>query len=100
MQGTDLNVDECFRIIDAFVRNFSPTDDATESFYLERLRTCHENPYAHFELDCGHLFDYRPTRVLYHQLVQSPQEILPIFEQVVRQIFVELCTFSSLIHLL
>lgn len=55
--------------------------------YLNRLRLTGE---TNLNLDALNLLAYRPTKKLYHQLVNYPQEVIPIMDQVLRDVMIEL----------
>ncbi|OCF45555.1 minichromosome maintenance protein 4 (cell division control protein 54) [Kwoniella heveanensis CBS 569] len=54
--------------------------------YLRRLRLTGE---TNLNLDALNLLAYPPTKKLYHQLVNYPQEVIPIMDQVLRDVLIE-----------
>ncbi|WVO18176.1 hypothetical protein L204_105879 [Cryptococcus depauperatus] len=67
-----------------------PVDKADSPLYetyLHRLRYTGE---TNLNLDALNLLSFRPTKKLYHQLVNYPQEVIPIMDQVLRDVMIEL----------
>jgi DNA replication licensing factor MCM4 len=54
--------------------------------YLKQLRETGE---TNLNLDATNLLAYPTTKRLYHQLINYPQEVIPIMDQVLRDIMVE-----------
>jgi DNA replication licensing factor MCM4 len=54
--------------------------------YLKQLR---ETGQTNLNLDALNLLSYPPTKKLYHQLVNYPQEVIPIMDQVLRDVMIE-----------
>jgi DNA replication licensing factor MCM4 len=54
--------------------------------YLRQLR---ETGQTNLNLDATNLLAYPPTKRLYHQLVNYPQEIVPMLDQVLKDVMVE-----------
>ena len=48
-----------------------------------------QNQIYSMNLDCQKLKDYEHSRKLYHQLVTYPQEVIPLMDHVLTEIFVE-----------
>ncbi|ODN77829.1 hypothetical protein L202_04947 [Cryptococcus amylolentus CBS 6039] len=55
--------------------------------YLGRLRETGE---TNLNLDALNLLAYNPSKKLYHQLINYPQEVIPIMDQVLRDVMIEL----------
>ncbi|KAK4689645.1 DNA replication licensing factor MCM4, partial [Tremellales sp. Uapishka_1] len=55
--------------------------------YLTQLRLTGQ---TNLNLDAINLLSYPPSKKLYQQLVSYPQEIIPIFDQVLRDVMIEL----------
>ncbi|WVQ86199.1 hypothetical protein IAT38_008367 [Cryptococcus sp. DSM 104549] len=55
--------------------------------YMRRLR---ETTETSLNLDALNLLSYPPTKKLYHQLINFPQEVVPIMDQVLKDVMVEL----------
>ena len=54
--------------------------------YLKQLR---ETGQTNLNLDAINLLAYPPTKKLYHQLINYPQEVIPIMDQVLRDVMIE-----------
>lgn len=54
--------------------------------YLSQLR---ETGQTNLNLDALNLLAYPPTKKLYHQLANYPQEVIPIMDQVLRDVMIE-----------
>ncbi|ORX40870.1 MCM2/3/5 family-domain-containing protein [Kockovaella imperatae] len=54
--------------------------------YLRQLRETGQNI---LNLDSINLLAYPPTKKLYHQLINYPQEVVPIMDQVLRDVMIE-----------
>ncbi|EIW69298.1 hypothetical protein TREMEDRAFT_30971 [Tremella mesenterica DSM 1558] len=55
--------------------------------YLKQLRLTGQ---TNLNLDALNLLSYGPTKKLYHQLVNYPQEVIPIMDQVLRDVMIEM----------
>ena len=55
--------------------------------YLHQLRLTGQ---TNLNLDALNLLSYGPTKKLYHQLVNYPQEVIPIMDQVLRDVMIEM----------
>jgi len=60
-----------------------------ETLYERYLRQLHETAQTNLNLDAVNLLAYPPTKKLYHQLLNYPQEVIPIMDQVLRDIMIE-----------
>jgi hypothetical protein len=79
-----VNVNDTRQRFKRFVHNFEKADaDAALPFYLNMLQLMIEKEAVAFNLDCHNLHDFDPE--LYNQLVQYPQEVIPIFDFVVQE---------------
>ena len=61
-----------------------------ETLYERYLRQLRETGQTNLNLDAINLLAYPPTKKLYHQLINYPQEVIPIMDQVLRDIMIEL----------
>lgn len=66
-----------------------PTNKAEEVLYERYLRQLRETGQTNLNLDAMNLHSYPPTKKLYHQLVNYPQEVIPIMDQVLRDVMIE-----------
>lgn len=55
--------------------------------YLNQLR---QTGQSNLNLDAINLLAYPPTKKIYHQLVNFPQEVVPIMDQVLRDVMIEM----------
>lgn len=61
-------------------------DEHEQPVYLEQLHRIRREQSGAVQLDCQHLFYHSPAcQKLYHQLVQFPQEIVPLMDLLVNQ---------------
>lgn len=63
---------------------------ANETLYLTYLRTMRLTQQTNLNLDSLNLLSYPPTKKLYHQLIAYPQEVIPIMDQVLKDLMIEL----------
>ena len=55
--------------------------------YLRLLHEIEESQVLNLNIDCQDLYCFEPTRKLYVQLIRYPQEMIPIMDLVVDQVF-------------
>ena len=65
------------------------TAQGEELLYEKYLRQLRETGQTNLNLDAINLLAYPPTKKLYHQLVNYPQEVIPIMDQVLRDVMIE-----------
>jgi len=65
------------------------TGKAEEVLYERYLKQLRETGQTNLNLDSVNLLSYPPTKKLYHQLVNYPQEVIPIMDQVLRDVMIE-----------
>jgi DNA replication licensing factor MCM4 len=63
---------------------------ANETLYLTYLRTMRLTQQTNLNLDSLNLSSFPPTRKLYQQLIAYPQEVIPIMDQVLKDVMIEL----------
>ena len=63
---------------------------ANETLYLTYIRTMRMTQQTNLNLDAINLLSYPPTKKLYHQLIAYPQEVIPIMDQVLKDLMIEL----------
>lgn len=66
-----------------------PTHKADEVLYERYLKQLRETGQTNLNLDAVNLLSYPPTKKLYHQLINYPQEVIPIMDQVLRDVLIE-----------
>lgn len=106
--GTTVSIEDSFVSFNDFLRNFTKkyrmyqdglsdddirdAPDAGSKPYLEALETMLLLGTTRLYLDISDLKLYPPTRKLWHQLVLYPQEIVPVMDQAVKDVILELAT--------
>ena len=85
--GTLVNVQDVRQRFRRFVEHFELASREGTSHYDAKLRECFEKEDFQLDLDCKHLHAYDPH--LYKLLVAYPQEMIPIFDEVANEHFVE-----------
>ncbi len=83
--GTTINVDQCYRNFRNFLQQFTVGDDF-EPYYLRQLEILHRVSRHVLNLNCSHLCNFGAANILYQQLVEFPQEVIPILDLVVNDI--------------
>ena len=66
------------------------TAKGNEKLYERYLRTMRDTTQTCLNLDALNLVAYPPTKKLYYQLLAYPQEVVPIMNQVLRDVMVDL----------
>ena len=69
-----------------FIRTFTVGNDL-EAFYIRQLEILYRIGEYALNLDCCHLYNNPRTRTLYEQLIKYPQEMIPVLDHVVNEIF-------------
>ncbi|GBC08729.1 hypothetical protein RclHR1_08340015 [Rhizophagus clarus] len=91
--GTTIKVEEVRKSFKKFLKEFKLSDQnhrSDEPFYIEYLKTIEKTEEFKFNLDTQHLLAFEDTHKLYYQIVRYPQEIIPILDYVVAQMYTEL----------
>jgi DNA replication licensing factor MCM4 len=110
--GTTVSIDDTFAAFKDFLRNFTKkyrmyrdgssdadvqsAPDADSKPYLEALETMLLLGNTRLYLDISDLNLYPPTRKLWHQIQAYPQEIVPVMDQSVHDLMVELARAETL----
>lgn len=87
MWGTTVNVHETQQRFRRFIEHFELAGKPGVSHYDQKLREIREKEVYQLDLDCKHLDAYDPH--LYKLLVAYPQEMIPLFDVVANEHFVE-----------
>ncbi|KAJ2726445.1 MCM DNA helicase complex subunit [Coemansia sp. Benny D115] len=96
--GTIVHVREVMSTFRDFLLHFSPrhrapadgsTMDLDEAVYPQVLRRMHEAEVYQLNLDAQNLLAYPPSQHLYRQLVNYPEEVVPIMDYVLAELFLE-----------
>ncbi|KAF5003786.1 hypothetical protein FDECE_9681 [Fusarium decemcellulare] len=110
--GTTVSINDTFSAFKDFLRNFTQkyrmyrdgvsdaevqaAPDAESKPYMEALENMLLLGAQRLYLNCSDLNLYPPTRKLFHQLQAYPQEIVPIMDQSVHDMMVELARAETL----
>jgi DNA replication licensing factor MCM4 len=102
--GTDVHVNECKRRFIAFIKKFHlnveeanlEDVDPTKPFYMQKLEEIHllERPFLN--VDCLHMKQIDKT--MYLQLLAYPQEVIPIFDIAINELFFTIYEDDTLPH--
>ena len=82
-----VNVHETQQRFRRFIEHFELAEQPGVSHYDRKLREIREKENYQLDLDCKHLDGYDPH--LYKLLVSYPQEMIPLFDVVANEHFVE-----------
>ena len=72
----------------SFLETFSVGNEF-EAHYLKQLEVLHRVGTYTLNINCRHLYNNPGTRTLYGQLKRFPQEILPLFDFVANDVFLQ-----------
>lgn len=64
-------------------------------YYVEQLNHMRELGVKGLNLDAKNLLSYPPTKKLYHQLLNYPQEVIPIMDQTIKDCMVQIATDNN-----
>ncbi|CAF2507269.1 unnamed protein product [Rotaria sp. Silwood2] len=102
--GTDVHVNECKRRFITFLKKFHLNIeeanlegvDPTKPFYMQKLEEIHliERPFLN--VDCAHIKQIDKTML--NQLIAYPQEVIPIFDIAVNELFFTIYEDDTLPH--
>jgi hypothetical protein len=88
--GTDVNVQDTQALFRHFFENFvEPGAEAGMLKYVRLLDAAARSGRGHLNLDCQDLLAVPATVRLYGDLVRYPQEVIPIFDDVVNTLYLE-----------
>eukprot|EP00605_Chrysophyceae_sp_TOSAG23-4_P001780 GSChrysophyteH1.ASY1.ANO1.1969.1 assembled CDS len=79
--GTNINSRTCASAFERFIEEFTINNEF-EPHYMRQLEILHRLDRHVLNLSCKHLRSYPPAAELYAQLVDFPQEIIPIMDLV------------------
>ena len=102
--GTTINVNDTMTAFRRFLHEFEGSQsqedvpEMSEPYYMRVLAEIKVSQVYNINIDCKNLYNFHPTRRLYKQLLQYPQEIIPIMDLVVHQQFTQLYGESELQH--
>lgn len=93
--GTDVVVDKCRTKFQNFIETFS-LNESELPHYMTKLSNVLEMEIPYIDVNCGHLNEFDPE--LYHQLISYPQEVIPVFDTVVNEVFFTKYPAADLTH--
>lgn len=80
--GTEINAQTCMNLFSTFISMFGKHAGEELSYYERQFEGMAANRSNVLNLNCAHLVEFAPTRAFYYQLIQIPQEIIPILDHV------------------
>ncbi|ODV96758.1 hypothetical protein PACTADRAFT_48572 [Pachysolen tannophilus NRRL Y-2460] len=100
--GTNVSIQECSNNFRTFLMSFkmkyrkildqieynTPIDN--ELYYVDQLNSMRELGITNLNLDAKNLLAYPSTKKLYYQLLNYPQEVVPIMDQTIKDCMVSL----------
>ncbi|CAF4874824.1 unnamed protein product [Rotaria socialis] len=102
--GTDVHVNDCKRRFISFLKKFHLNVeeanlegvDPAKPYYMQKLEEIHllERPFLN--VDCLHMKQI--DKIMYHQLLAYPQEVIPIFDIAVNELFFTIYEDDTLPH--
>lgn len=107
--GTNVSIQECSNAFRDFLMQFKmkyrklaenqavePED--LELYYVAQLTAMKDLGTTNLNLDAANLLAYAGTRKLYYQLINYPQEVVPIMDQTVKDCLVSLFLDPATVH--
>jgi len=104
--GTDVQLNECKRKFKVFIQSFQDKDVADDEefegldhsmpYYDQRLQEIAITFNPFLNVNAGHIRSF--DDYLYTQLIQYPQEVIPILDMAVNEIFFEKFPDTELVH--
>ncbi|GME90020.1 unnamed protein product [[Candida] boidinii] len=100
--GTNVSIQECSDNFRTFLMSFKmkyrrrlenlPVDPSTDegTYYINLLNNMREVGSTNLNLDCKNLLAYPVTKKLYYQLINYPQEVIPIMDQTIKDCMISL----------
>lgn len=93
--GTDVVVERCRTRFQNFIETFC-VDETESPHYMTKLSNVLEMEIPYVDVNCGHLYKFDPE--LYQQLICYPQEVIPVFDTVVNEVFFTKYPAADLTH--
>jgi DNA replication licensing factor MCM4 len=84
--GTTVNIEDSMSMFRDFLLHYAVDG---QPYYNELLEFMNQNEVYDLNLDCQKLESYEPAKKLFKQLVQYPQEIIPLMDHVLTDVFLE-----------
>ena len=102
--GTDVHVNDCKRRFIAFIKKFHLSieearlegADPSKPFYMQKLEEIHliERPFLN--VNCAHI--KKIDSIIVEQLLSYPQEVIPIFDMAINELFFKIYENDTLPH--
>jgi len=90
--GTNINTFDCQNRFKQFLTNYTLEKDrenlSAVPYYMAQLRQIQETEIYVLNLDCRHLLEHDAN--LHSQFINFPSEMIPYFDAVVNQMYMEL----------
>lgn len=99
--GTNVSIQDCANAFRDFLMTFKfkyrklmeehaidPEDN--DLYYINKLNNMRELGFTNLNLDAKNLLSYPATKKLYYQLINYPQEVIPIMDQTIKDCMVSL----------
>ncbi|CAG8507352.1 1792_t:CDS:10, partial [Acaulospora colombiana] len=104
--GTNVQIKEVKDYFEKFLLNFklqfrkeregfAVTELDRQPFYIYYMEKIKETQIYKMNLDMQNLLAYEHTRKLYYQLMNYPQEIIPIFDDVLTSVYKRICEIDD-----
>ncbi|KAI9596769.1 MCM2/3/5 family-domain-containing protein [Syncephalis fuscata] len=98
--GTTVNIQDAMSTFKQFLLRFERryvlestghriNEADCEPFYPHLLQQMHDTESVNLNLDCANLAAYSPAEKLYHQLLKYPQEIIPMMDYVLCEVYAQ-----------
>lgn len=105
--GTNVNINDCTKNFRNFLMSFKmkyrkleDNEDIEEGdddfYYLNELNQMRESGLTNLNLDTRNLLAFAQTKKLYYQLLNYPQEVIPIMDQALKDSMVSLVLENNL----
>lgn len=99
--GTNVSIQDCSNAFRDFLMNFkfkyrkimedrSIEPEDSNLYYINQLNNMRDLGFTNLNLDAKNLLSYPATKKLYYQLINYPQEVIPIMDQTVKDCMVSL----------
>jgi DNA replicative helicase MCM subunit Mcm2 (Cdc46/Mcm family) len=101
---TDVHVNDCKRQFINFLKNFHLNVkeanlegvDPPKPFYMKKLDEIHFHQRPFLNVDCTHMNQFDKT--MFNQLHTDPEEVIPIFDKAVNELFLTIYKDGTLPH--
>lgn len=104
--GTNVSIQDCTNLFRDFLMLFkmkhrkiidghSVEPEDLQLYYVAQLNAMKDLGTTNLNLDAANLLAYGPTKKLYYQLINYPQEVIPIMDQTVKDCLVSLFADQS-----